>query len=165
MSEASMPATTVGFFIASRGKGSPSSWLRKASMYGDAQGLVLRDCYRDADPAAAYVGWLWLREQRRERLEDYLVEVFRAYWALELDPTDESAISRIIEDLGADAAGFDAWVADRGPASLSAVAEELRERGLSGAPVYLIDDEVFLGRQHLPMIRWMLRGRLGPGPI
>jgi 2-hydroxychromene-2-carboxylate isomerase len=138
---------------------------REIETYAEAQGLVLRDYYRDADPTAAYVGWLWLREQRRERLEDYLVEVFRAYWALALDPADESAISRIIEDLGADATGFEAWAADRGPASVSAIAEELSERGLSGAPVYLIDDEVFLGRQHLPMIRWMLHGREGPGPI
>jgi 2-hydroxychromene-2-carboxylate isomerase len=138
---------------------------REIGTYANAQGLVLRDYYRDADPTVAYVGWLWLREQRRERLEDYLVEVFRAYWALELDPADEGGISRVIEDLGADATGFEAWAVDRGPASVSVLAEELSERGLSGAPVYLIDDEVFLGRQHLPMIRWMLHGREGPGPI
>jgi 2-hydroxychromene-2-carboxylate isomerase len=138
---------------------------REIETYANAQGLVLRDYYRNADPTAAYVGWLWLRERRRERLEDYLVEVFRAYWALEFDPADNSAISRIIEDLGADSTGFEAWAVDRGPASVSALAEELSERGLSGAPVYLIDDEVFLGRQHLPMIRWMLHAREGPGPI
>jgi 2-hydroxychromene-2-carboxylate isomerase len=138
---------------------------REIETYADAQGLVLRDYYRDADPTAAYVGWLWLREQKRERLEDYLIEVFRAYWALELDPGDEGAISRIIDNLDADAAGFEAWAVDRGPACVSAVAEELSERGLSGAPVYMIDEEPFLGRQHLPMIRWMLGGREGPGPI
>jgi 2-hydroxychromene-2-carboxylate isomerase len=138
---------------------------REIETYADAQGLVLRDYYRDADPTAAYVGWLWLREQRRERLEDYLIEVFRAYWALELDPGDVSAISRVIGDLDADAAGFEAWAVDRGLASASALAEELNERGIPGAPAYLIDGEAFLGRQHLPMIRWMLGGRVGPGPI
>jgi len=138
---------------------------REIETYANAQGLVLRDYYRDADPTAAYVGWLWLREQRPERLEDYLTEIFRAYWALELDPGDEKAISSVIEGLGADAAGFEAWAVDRGPASVSALAEELAERGLGVAPAYLIDDEVFLGRQHLPMIRWMLGGREGRGPI
>lgn len=140
---------------------------REIETYADAQGLVLRDYYRDADPTAVYVGWLWLREHGRARLEDYLSEVFRAYWALELDPGDERAISRIIANLGADAAGFEAWAVDRGPANVSAVAEALAGRGLGGgsAPAYLIDDEVFLGRQHLPMIRWMLGGRGGPGPI
>jgi 2-hydroxychromene-2-carboxylate isomerase len=138
---------------------------REIETYADAQGLVLRDYYRDADPTAAYVGWLWIREHRLERLEDYLIEVFRAYWALELDPANESAISRIIEDLGADAAGFTTWALDRGLARASALAEELHERGLAGTPAYLIDDEFFLGRQHLPMIRWMLGGSEGPGPI
>ena len=138
---------------------------REIETYASAQGLVLRDYYRDADPTAVYVGWLWLREQRRERLEDYLSVVFRAYWALELDPGDEKAITRVIEDLGADAAGFEAWAVDRGPASVSALAEEFSERGLGGTPAYMIDDEVFLGRQHLPMIRWMLGGKEGPGPI
>jgi hypothetical protein len=41
----------------------------------------------------------------------------------------------------------------------------LRDRGVSGVPCYLVEDEVFLGRQHLPMIRWILGGRRGPGPI
>jgi len=138
---------------------------REIETYANAQGLVLRDYYRDADPMAVYMGWLWLREQRPERLEDYLAEVFRAYWALELDPADERAVSRIIENLGADAAGFEAWAAERGPANVTAVAEELSEHGPGGTPAYLIDGEVFLGRQHLPMIRWLLGGREGPGPI
>jgi len=138
---------------------------REIETYANVQGLVLRDYYRDANPTAAYVGWLWLREQRRERLEDYLVEVFRAYWALELDPGDVSGISKVIEEFDADAAGFEVWAVDRGLASASALAEELSKRGIPGAPAYLIDGEVYLGRQHLPMIRWMLGGRVGPGPI
>ena len=138
---------------------------REIESYANAQSLVLRDYYRDADPTAAYAGWLWLREHSRERLEDYLTEVFRAYWALELDPGDEKAISKILESLDTDTAGFEAWAVDRGSASALALTEELRERGLSGAPIYLIDSEVFLGRQHLPMIRWMLGGKEGPGPI
>ena len=39
------------------------------------------------------------------------------------------------------------------------------ERGLARAPTTLIDAEVFVGRQHLPMIRWILAGQDGPPPI
>ena len=28
-----------------------------------------------------------------------------------------------------------------------------------------VGDEIFIGRQHLPMIGWILDGRVGPGPI
>ncbi len=138
---------------------------REIESYSNAQGLVLREYYRDTDPTAAYIGWLWLREQKHERLEAYLAEVFRAYWALDLDPADHKAVSRIIDNLGADRPAVEAWAADRGPASVSAIAEELSAHGFAGAPAYLIDGEAFLGRQHLPMIRWMLGGRVGPGPI
>jgi 2-hydroxychromene-2-carboxylate isomerase len=33
------------------------------------------------------------------------------------------------------------------------------------APGFVVEDEVFYGRQHLPMIRWILEGRSGPVPI
>ncbi|MCP5044286.1 MAG: hypothetical protein GY944_24925 [bacterium] len=138
---------------------------REIEVYGDAQGLVLRDYYRDPDPTAANVGWLWVREHARDRLEDYLSEIFRAYWALGLDPSDSKPVMRVIDAVGVDAAGFEAWSVERGRATEAALEEELRDRGMGGAPCYWIDGELFLGRQHLPMIRWILGGREGPGPI
>ena len=138
---------------------------REIETYAAIQGLVLRDYYRDGNPGAANLGWLWLRERHPDRLHAYLTEVFRAYWAAELDPSSEAAVTAIVDSLGGDAAEFRAWCGDDGPATAEALTEELRERGLYGAPGYILQDEVFLGRQHLPMIRWMLEGRKGPGPI
>ena len=42
---------------------------------------------------------------------------------------------------------------------------ELRSAGLFQVPAYVVEDEVFYGRQHLPMIGWILDGRSGPVPI
>ena len=44
-------------------------------------------------------------------------------------------------------------------------AATLAEAGVGGVPAYLTCGEVFLGRQHLPMIRWLLEGEKGPVPI
>ena len=66
---------------------------------------------------------------------------------------------------GADADAFLAWSEAEGPGVLARLEETIRGRGVFGVPAFLIDDEVFLGRQHLPMIRWILHGRQGPGPI
>lgn len=44
-------------------------------------------------------------------------------------------------------------------------ASGLREMGVFDVPAYLVEDDLFLGRQHLPMIRWLLTGRRGPAPI
>ena len=37
--------------------------------------------------------------------------------------------------------------------------------GVFETPAYLVDGEVFLGRAHLPMVRWILSNRAGPPPI
>ncbi len=39
------------------------------------------------------------------------------------------------------------------------------EAGIFDVPSYLIDGEIFLGRQHLPMIRWLLSDRRGQPPV
>ena len=132
--------------------------------YAALQGLVLRDYYRAGEVDAAELGWLWVRERCPERLPAYLKRLFGAYWALELDASDGGEIAALVEELNADAASFRDWSADVGPSALGALRQELQDFDLS-TPAYVLGDEVFYGRQHLPMIRWILKGRSGPAPI
>ena len=138
---------------------------REIETYASLQGLVLRDLYRRTDSSVVNLGWLWVRDQKPDRLESFLAEAFRAYWALELDPGSEPAVAALVDSVEGDASGFRAWCADAGVGVAGRLAEELGERGLFGAPGYLVEQEVFQGRQHLPMIRWILEGRQGPVPI
>jgi 2-hydroxychromene-2-carboxylate isomerase len=138
---------------------------REIEAYGAAQGLVLRDYYRAGNADAATLGWLWVRRVHRRELQKYLVELFRAYWSLEIDPEDTAEIEGLIDGLGLDATAFSDWAREAGPAAAEAIASEIRERGLFQVPAYVIEDEVFYGRQHLPMIEWILNGRAGATPI
>jgi 2-hydroxychromene-2-carboxylate isomerase len=138
---------------------------REIETYAGVQGLVLRDYYRDPDPSTLNLAWLWLRDRRPDRLLPFLTEAFRRYWTLELDPASQEAVASLVDSLDADGAGFQSWCAADGEAAAAGLAAELRERGLFGAPCYLVEEEVFIGRQHLPMIRWILQGRSGPVPI
>lgn len=152
---------------------------REIKTYSTAQGLSLEGFYRDTHPEAAYAAWLWGREALGGRLFPFLSELFRAYWALELDPSDVNAVAAIVErtafseamDGGETPSGsasgseFLAWFAGHGAGSVVSLSEELEGRGLSGAPLYRLEDEIFVGRQHLPMLEWILAGRSGPGPI
>ena len=133
--------------------------------YSNIQGLVLRDIYRNADAEAANLGWLFMRDRHAQRLEDYLSEAFRAYWSLELDPASESQVAALIESLVGDGAEFRSWSVAEGSAMGHALVDELHARGVFAVPSYLVEDEIFLGRQHLPMIRWILEGRNGAIPI
>lgn len=138
---------------------------REIETYAAAQGLVLRDFYRHGSARIANLGWLWLREHRPDALQRYLVDVFRAYWSVAFDPADPAQVASMVTGAGGDAAAFLAWAEGEGPRVASALADELRERGLFQVPAFVVGDEVFYGRQHLPMIRWILEGRSGPVPI
>ncbi len=138
---------------------------REIETYAAAQGLTLREYYRDGGATAVELGWLWMREHAPRQLVPFLSEVFRAYWAVELDPEDIAAVARVVGAEGGDADAFAAWAAEDGPEHTRRLREALRERGVSGAPSYLVEGEYFQGRQHLPMIGWILDGRNGPGPI
>ncbi len=138
---------------------------REIDTYARAQGLVLRDYYRDADAQAVESAWLWVRERTPSRLFPFLTEVFRAYWAVELDPGDLDAIAKLVASSGGDRAGFEAWAPDEGKARADALRESLQARGVSTVPSYIVEGEYFQGRQHLPMIGWILDGRPGRGPI
>jgi 2-hydroxychromene-2-carboxylate isomerase len=133
--------------------------------YANVQGLVLRDYYRDGGAEAANLGWLWMRKRHAQQLEAYLSEAFRAYWAVEFDLASESQVASLIDSSGGDGRAFLSWSAAEGPAVAAALFDELHERGVFAVPSYRVDEEIFLGRQHLPMIRWILEGRTGQVPI
>jgi 2-hydroxychromene-2-carboxylate isomerase len=138
---------------------------REIAVYAEAQGLVLRELHRDADADALNLGWLWLREWHRDRLIDFLAGAFRAYWAVELDASDLDAVAGLVAGQGLDAEAFRTWAHAEGPLLAARIEAALHERGVFAVPSYLVEDEIFLGRQHLPMIRWILEGRRGPVPI
>ena len=138
---------------------------REVRTYALSQGLSLREPYREAPADALNLAWLWLRDQHPERLADFLVRSFGDYWRLELDADSRPALARLLGTLGADADAFLDWCEPTGVARAAEVAESLRNQGLFQVPAFLVEDQVFYGRQHLPMIGWILEGRSGPVPI
>ena len=38
------------------------------------------------------------------------------------------------------------------------------DAGMYGVPTYVVGDDVFFGREHLPYIRWLLSCKSGPAP-
>lgn len=138
---------------------------REIETYAAAQGLLLREPYRCGDAGPAHRAWLWVRDRAPERLPGFLEALFDAYWSLALDAADPAALVQEVDRVGADGAGFASWCEGEGKQAAAVLAAELRERGLFAVPGYVVDGEFFQGRQHLPMLDWILRGRRGPGPI
>jgi 2-hydroxychromene-2-carboxylate isomerase len=133
--------------------------------YAAAQGIVIRDLYRATDSTLASLGLLWIRSHAPARSADYLQRVFTGYWTEQLDVEDRGALGTVLAQLGLDSRAFADFARGSGPAELAAQRERLVAAGVFTVPSLVVEDEVFVGRAHLPMARWLLTGRSGPPPI
>ena len=138
---------------------------REIAIYAEGRGIVIDSAYREGHADAAYRAWLWVRATAPARLPAFLQAVFQAYWAEGLDPEKEDEILPLLEQLNLDRAGFAQWARDHGGTALRSLESQLDDASISQAPAYLVEGEVFYGRQHLPIIQWILDGRKGKGPI
>jgi 2-hydroxychromene-2-carboxylate isomerase len=138
---------------------------REIVVYSEAQGLDIQSPYRDGSSDAVDAAWLWIRLTNESGLIGFLDAVFRKYWTNDLDPESNDDVSNLVESLELDSVAFQRWALSEGVDAVRSVATDLAELGMHQAPAYRIDGEIYYGRQHLPMIRWVLGGRSGEGPI
>ncbi len=126
--------------------------------YAAVQGLVIQDIYRDPDSTLFGMAMLAAKDHSDAALHAFLDRAFAAYWRSELDIEDRAALGGHLS-----AAGVAAFAENA--AEFEALQARIAAAGLFNAPAYLVGDEVFFGRAHLPMIRWLLTDRAGPAPI
>jgi 2-hydroxychromene-2-carboxylate isomerase len=129
---------------------------RDVLRYAADRGLGLRGLHRETDSTVAAIGLLWAKRQEPSLARAYVHRVFERYWREALNLEDEHAIGAVLSEVGAPVAGFAAYVKGEGRADLARIQSELREAGVFEVPSYLVNGEVYLGRQHLPLIRSML---------
>ena len=139
-----------------------------------AEAEFKRDCERlgldpavtpeSVSPRAANLGLQFVADAGGD-VQGYVdAALHRAFVARE--PVAETGdILDLIESSGCDAAGFDVFANDEGEARLDVVENELAEAGIYAGPAWLLDGEAFIGRQHMPLMSWMLGGRVGTPPV
>ena len=126
--------------------------------YARWQGIEINRDANGVDSALACAGGLWA--DRHGVAPEYHRQVFTEFWAGRLDIENGATLRSVLDALGAP--GFD----DRDfEAPLAAHKASVANRGVHTLPAYLVEEQLFVGRAHLPMIRWMLQGRDGPGPL
>ena len=131
---------------------------RSIARYASVRGITIRDIYRAPDSSLAGMGMLVAGAHSEGALRNYLDRIFRQYWEEDLEIEDADVISGLLSAAGVVDFDFDT-------ARFEALQESLALAGVFETPAYLVDGEVFLGRAHLPMVRWILSNRAGPPPI
>ena len=67
-----------------------------------------------------------------------------------LDIEDIAMVTAVLQEAGADTAGFAAYAAVDGPAEVNRISRAAEEAGVFGTPTFVIDGELFWGSEHLP---------------
>jgi len=138
-------------------------WRRVRYSYMDCrrqarkQGLVIRGPRKIWDSSLAAAGMLFAQNAGESVFRRYHDTVFERFWRRELDIESVAAIAGVLREAGAEAGGFPEW-ADTGHAAVAKIAEDAETLGVFGVPSFVVDGELFWGREHLPDIRALLGG-------
>jgi len=137
-------------------------WRRVRYSYMDCRrqanrrGLTIRGPQKIWDSKLAACGMLWAKRQGDAIFRRYHDIVFERFWKRELDIEDPAVIGMVLAEAGTEAAGFGAWAAGEGRLEVEEICREAEARGVFGVPSFIVDGELFWGREHLPDIRAML---------
>ena len=78
----------------------------------------------------------------------FIRSAFKAYWADEADLGDENIVAELLQNCGCETPNW-----SNAMAALQAIRENAEEQKVFETPTFLIEDQIFLGREHLPWIR------------
>jgi 2-hydroxychromene-2-carboxylate isomerase len=138
-------------------------WRRVRYSYMDCRraarkrGLIIRGPQKIWDSALAAAGMLYAQQSGDAAFRRYHDLVFERFWRRELDIEDSAVIAAVLNEAGAEGAGF-AGYAQEGRAEVARISRAAEEQGVFGVPSFVVDGELFWGREHLPEIREMLGG-------
>ncbi len=137
---------------------------KDARRYASLRGLTLRGTTKIWNTTLPHIGFMWAKQQGDDRLARYIDIVYERFWKRELDVEDPNVVAAVLEEAGVDCDGFDAYATGDGLAYHDAMQAAIFDAGIFGVPGYVIEGEYFFGREHLPRIAWILRGRRGQAP-
>lgn len=138
-------------------------WRRVRYSYMDCrrqarkQGLTIRGTQKIWDSSLAGAGMLFALAAGPEVFRRYHDTVFERFWRRDLDIESATALDAVLQ--GSGAPGFLAR-AEAGRAEVARIGREAEAMGVFGVPSFVVDGELFWGREHIPDVRALL---LQPG--
>ena len=137
-------------------------WRRVRYSYMDCRrqaqkrGLVIRGPRKIWDSTLALRGMMYAKREGPTVLRRYHDTVFERFWKRELDIEDPGVISMVLAGTGANTTGLPTYLAGQGREELENICRAAEAMGVFGVPTFVLNGELFWGREHLPDIREML---------
>jgi 2-hydroxychromene-2-carboxylate isomerase len=103
---------------------------------------------------------LWLQREHPAQVSRFVHAIFRAFFRDDRDVSDPDIVAAVAREIGLDAAALMSGIQQ------ADIKEALKQRvdeaiafGVFGAPIIVVDGEVFWGNDRLPQIeRWLASG-------
>lgn len=167
-------AKTDGKGTVIKSERSPKQWMsvkyayKDCKRYARARGLTLLGTTKIWDSSIASIGLLFTKRYGQGVTRRYTELTYDRFWRRELDIEDASVVQGVLAEAGADVAGFAGFLGGEGRLIHDELQEPLLEQDIYGVPTYVVltgdTPEVFFGREHLPMVHWLLTGQRGAAP-
>lgn len=146
----------------------PKQWsgvkyaYRDARRYAALNGQTIRGTVKIWDSSLAGIAMLWAKS--KGAFDRFIDEVYPPFWRRELDIDEISVLAQTLEDAGIETAGFTEWAYEEGREVHDQINAAAFDAGVYGVPTYLVENEMWFGREHLPRVAWILKGRQGSPP-
>ncbi|MDA1076430.1 MAG: DsbA family protein [Proteobacteria bacterium] len=148
----------------------PQQWTgvkyayRDARRYAALNGYTLRGTVKIWDTSLIHIAMLWVKQQDYSTLKRFTDQVYERFWRRELDVEDLPTVVECLRNANAETTGFEQFAGHEGRTLHDSMQAAIFAAGIYGVPTYIVDEEMFFGREHLPMIAWILKGRHGVAP-
>jgi 2-hydroxychromene-2-carboxylate isomerase len=105
------------------------------------------------DTRYACMGLLWIKHAATDQVHNYLRLVFEGIWIKGKSYDSSAAIVTLLQEMGLETDDFTEYAESSGRVALEQAQHHAMSQGVPGTPVYMLGEEPFLGRQHLPLIQ------------
>jgi len=140
-------------------------WRRVRYSYMDCRrqarkrGLVIRGTQKIWNSTLAAAGMLFAQAAGDDVFRRYHDRVFERFWKRELDIENPAALTTVLAECGALNAADFAVQAETLRAEVARISRAAEETGVFGVPTYVVDGELYWGREHLDDIREILAAK------
>ena len=135
-----------------------------ARRYANLTGKTVRGTVKIWDSSLAGIAMLFAKDQGASVFDCFLDQAYERFWKRELDIEAPEALVSLLAGAGAQVGGFDAFAAGPGRVRHDEINAAAFDAGVFGVPTYLVGDEMWFGREHLPRVAWLLGGASGTAP-
>lgn len=135
-----------------------------ARRYANLTGKTVRGTVKIWDSSLAGIAMLWAKEQGAEAFDRFLDEIYPPFWRRELDIENVAVLENLLAQAGLSTGGFEDYALGWGRKEHDEINTNAFDAGVFGVPTYLVGDELWFGREHLPRVAWILAGEEGIAP-